>query len=111
MFAAAHRVLGVFPRTRWMTTDPRREDRSRATLSEILDGTCEPAPNEAALVAVLTGASMLRIIVPSHEFTGSRARAKRLPEGNWASAAVRTSVAATQAATAAAIAASASSGT
>ena len=112
--AVEHQVLGIFPSVRWPATNPRYEDQLRSVLRDILLGVREPTPAEGALVSILAGANMLKVIVPADQFKAAKARAKVLSQGNWASEAVRQSIAATQAATTAAltatIAASTSSG-
>lgn len=104
--ATDHRVLGVFRATRWPATDPQYEEHLRGVLREILLDVRRPTPAEAALVSILAGADMLKVIVPAAEVKAAKARAKVLSQGEWASEAVRASIAATQAATAAAITAS-----
>lgn len=100
------RVLGIFPSVRWPATHPQYEHQLRGILREILGDVRQPTPAEAALVSILTGANLLKLIVPGGELKAAKARAKVLSEGNWASDAVRQSIAGAQAATTAAVAAS-----
>ena len=94
------RRLGMFPRTRWPSADPRREEDVRRTLTAALVEGQEPDPRTAALVALLHAVGRAHKSVPHEGMSGSavRARAKEISEGAWAAKAVKDAITAAQAA-------------
>jgi hypothetical protein len=99
------RILGLFPRTRWLAADSTHEQEVRRALTAVLVQGLEPGPRTGALVALLSAvdkapASVDHHGVPTREV---RRRAKQVAEGAWAAAAVRDAIAASVAATTAAI--------
>lgn len=107
------RRLGMFPRTRWPSADPRREEDVRRTLTAALVEGQEPDPRTAALVALLHAVGRAHKSVPHEGMSGSavRARAKEISEGAWAAKAVKDAITAAQAAVIAASAASTAAAT
>ena len=107
------RVLGMFPRTRWPSADPRREEDLRRALTAALVGGQEPDPRTAALVALLHAVGRAHKSVPHEGLSGSavRARAKEISQGAWAAKAVKDAITAAQAAVIAATAASTAAAT
>jgi hypothetical protein len=107
--AESGRVLGIFPKHRWPTTDAAHERDVRAALEQALLTPWQPPERVAALVSLLQALrSVHKAVPPRQHGIGKRdleRRAKEIAEGDWASAAVRKAVDAMTAATTAAIAA------
>lgn len=106
--AAPHRVLGLFPTTRYAELDPSAEREIRARLYDALNG-ATPTPRTAALVALMDACDLARKIFPDLDKKLLKRRAKEITDGEWAGAAtrkviqnIRAAAAATTAATTAA---------
>lgn len=94
------RVLGLFPRTRWLATDDPHETRVRAALTAVLVQGLQPDARTGALVALLSAvdaapSAVDHTGVPAREI---RRRAKQIAEGTWAAKAVQDAIAAAMAA-------------
>jgi hypothetical protein len=110
------RVLGLFPRTRWLAADTRHEGAVRAALTAVLVQGLAPDARTGALVALLAAVDKAPSAVdhpgvPAREI---KRRAKQVAEGTWAAKAVQDAIAASVAAitagiTAATVATTASS--
>lgn len=97
------KVLGVFPRKRWPTTDTTREQEVRRNLSAVLVQGVQPDQRTAALVALLSAIDKAHKMV-DHEGLPTkvvRKRAKEIAEGAWAAKAIRDAISAATAAVAA----------
>ena len=106
-------VLGLFPRTAWPSRDSSAETELRRRLADVLVRGTTPEARTGALIGILFALGIAHRVVDD-EGTGKRAvrqRAKQVAVDDWAAAAVRDAIAATQAAVSAAmVAASASTG-
>jgi hypothetical protein len=94
------RVLGLFPRTRWLAADTAHEVEVRRRLTAVLVQGIEPDPRTGALVALLASvdkapASVDHDGIPKRDV---RWRAKEVAEGAWAADAVKDAIAASTAA-------------
>ncbi|MEU1877606.1 GPP34 family phosphoprotein, partial [Streptosporangium sp. NPDC020072] len=88
-----HKVLGLFPSTRYPERDPRIEREIRQRIGDVLTG-AEPDERSAVLIAVLHAAKIDRKAFPGAD----KARIKEITEGRWAADAVARSIAAVNAA-------------
>ncbi|MCM2430861.1 GOLPH3/VPS74 family protein [Streptomyces sp. RKAG337] len=106
-----HRVLGLFPSTRWTGQDPALADGMRGHLTAIVQGE-SPNARDAALIALVDACGLAKKLFPTVDAHTRKARIKELSQAQWAAAAVRDAVVAVRAGVAAAIASasSASSG-
>lgn len=105
-----HKVLGLFPSTRWPAVDSRHEEQVRRRLGDLLVRGLSPDPRTLALVALLSAVDLPHKVVDRDGLPAGqvRSRAKALveemEEGDWAAKAVRDAVRAiTSAAAAAAV--------
>lgn len=94
------KVLGLFPRTRWLAADTAHEVDVRRHLTAVLVQGLEPDARTGALVALLSAvdkapASVDHDGVPKREV---RRRAKEVAQGAWAADAVKDAIAASTAA-------------
>jgi len=94
------RVLGLFPRTRWLPADAAHEQELRRALTAVLVQGAEPDQRTGALAALLSAvdkapAAVDHPGVPAREV---RRRAKQVAEGAWAAKAVQDAIAASTAA-------------
>jgi hypothetical protein len=94
--AEKSRILGVFPVRRWPAQDGSREAEVRRLMTQALVQQAAPDTRTAALIALVHAVGCVDKIVdprqdglPKREL---RARAKKIAEGNWASAAVRKAI-------------------
>jgi hypothetical protein len=102
------RVLGLFPRTEWPTTDAAHEAALRAGLREVLILDRDPTSHQAAVISILQALNQLRVVAKdeTRSLRDVTKRAKAIREANLASDAVEATLqAAVQAAEAATIAA------
>lgn len=103
------RILGIFPTSRWPTADAAHEEALRRELAAALRTGLPSRPEVGALVSLVHALRALpKVLDPEDVGTTRRemtAQAKRISEGEWASAAVRRAIAGTNAAVAAALAA------
>ncbi len=104
------RFLGIFPLTRHDVTDTARRDDLRVRIqSSLLHGL--PADKETGpLIALLSAADLVKIMVDKPDRKLAKARAKELAEGDWASEGVRKAIQTAQAAITAGIVAATSVG-
>lgn len=93
LVATTHRVLGLFPTTRWVPApgDGLREEVT-ARVRGALTGTADPEPRTAALVSLLLAAQALPRVVPDLDRGEVRRRAREVADGDWAGAAVRSAI-------------------
>lgn len=94
------KVLGLFPRTRWLAADTAHEAEVRRQLTAVLVQGVEPDPRTGALVALLAAvdqapAAVDHAGIPKRDV---RRRAKEVAEGAWAADAVQDAIAASTAA-------------
>jgi hypothetical protein len=94
--AEKSRILGVFPVRRWPAQDGSREAEVRRLMTQALVQQVVPDPRTAALIALVHAVGCVDKIVDPRQHGLSkrelRARAKKIAEGNWASAAVRKAI-------------------
>ena len=94
--AEKSRILGVFPVRRWPTQDGSREAEVRRLITQALVQQVAPDTPTAALIALVHAVGCEDKIVDPRRHGLSkrelRARAKKIAEGNWASAAVRKAI-------------------
>ncbi|MFF3670909.1 GOLPH3/VPS74 family protein [Microtetraspora malaysiensis] len=90
------KVLGIFPSTRYPELDPAPERELRQRVQSVFDG-ATPDERTGVLIAVLHAAKLDRKAFPD----APRQRIKEIAEGEWAGAAVRTTIASIHAAVAA----------
>lgn len=98
-------VLGVFSRTRWPAEDTAHEHALRDRLQDALVGGVDPDARTAALIALLSSVDRAHRCVDTDGLRGRdvKKRAQQIAEGEWAAAAVRDAVQASQAAVMAAV--------
>jgi len=81
-----HRVLGVFPATRWTVLDRRRRDELLVGLDEVFLFGAAPDPRTAALIALLSAGGMIARVVDRGRGLDRRTlnrRAKVLQRQYW----------------------------
>ena len=90
------RILGVFPVRRWPAQDGSREAEVRRLMTQALVQQVAPDTRTAALIALVHAVGCVDKIVDARQHGLSkrqlRARAKKIAEGDWASAAVRKAI-------------------
>src|SRR5215472_10829008 len=90
------RILGVFPVRRWPAQDASDEAEVRRLMTQALVQHEAPDTRTAALIALVHAVGCVDKIVDARQHGLSkrqlRARAKKIAEGNWASAAVRKAI-------------------
>jgi hypothetical protein len=105
-----HKILGLFPTTRYPEVDPGPESSLRSRLRAVLVSGAEPDASIAGLLALLVPLDLVKRVVERDERKAASARAKavaeRGPVGDAVRAAVQREVAAVVAATVAATTAS-----
>ncbi len=104
------RVLGLFPAERLFARDTAHEAAVRERISAALAGAA-PDERTAALIALLSALKAVTAVVDVPDRRAARRRAREIAEGQWAAAAVRKAVQATNAAVTAAVTAAATTGT
>ena len=90
------RIFGVFPVRRWPAQDASDEAEVRRLMTQALVQHEAPDTRTAALIALVHAVGCVDKIVDARQHGLSkrqlRARAKKISEGNWASAAVRKAI-------------------
>lgn len=86
--ATRHRVLGLFPTTRYAELDPGPGQEIRSRLYESLNG-ATPAPRTAALVALIDACDLAPKLFPDLGKKALKQRAREITDGEWAGAATR----------------------
>ncbi len=90
------KVLGIFPTQQWPAEDATAEDEVRHRLVVALQNGLAPDERTAALVSLLHALRRVHKAVPPQQAGMSRrelaAAAKRIADGDWASAAVRRAI-------------------
>ena len=90
------RILGVFAVRRWPAHDGSREAEVRRLMTQALVQQVAPDTRTAALIALVHAVGCVDKIVDPRQHGLSkrelRARAKKIADGNWASAAVRKAI-------------------
>jgi len=94
--AGTSRILGVFPARRWPAQDGSHQAEVRRLVTQALVQQATPDTRTAALIALVHAVGCEDKIVDPRQHALSkrelRARAKKIAEGNWASAAVRKAI-------------------
>jgi hypothetical protein len=94
--AEKSRILGVFPSHRWPAQDASHEAEVRRLMTQALVQQVAPDTRTAALIALVHAVGCVdKIVDPRQDGLSKRelrARAKKIAEGNWASAAVRKAI-------------------
>ena len=94
--AERRKIFGVFPSHRWPAQDTSHEAEVRRLMTQTLVQQVAPDTRTAALIALVHAVGCLDKIVDPRQHGLSkrelRARAKKIAEGNWASAAVRKAI-------------------
>lgn len=108
------RILGIFPTEQWPAQDAGHEDEVRRRLVVALQNRLAPDERTAALVSLLHALRRTHKAVDPQQAGMSRrelgAAAKRIAEGDWASAAVRRAIDSANAAVVAAASGAAAAG-
>ena len=90
------KILGVFPIRRWPAEDASEEAEVRRLMTQALVQQVVPDTRTAALIALVHAVGRADKIVDARQHGLSRrqlrARAAKIAEGNWASAAVRKAI-------------------
>jgi len=90
------RIFGVFPVRRWPAQDGSHEAEVRRLMTQTLVQQVAPDTRTAALIALVHAVGCVdKIVDPGQHGLSKRelrARAKKIAEGNWASAAVRKAI-------------------
>lgn len=100
------KVLGIFPRQTFPEADGGPEAALRQRLSDVLVAGAEPDERTAALVVVLHGAGLSKLLVPEDRSVTAKeldARMKEIAASHWAAKAVRRTIEGVQAAVIAAV--------
>ena len=87
------KVLGIFPRTMWPTSDMGPQADVRERLHTALIAGLTPTERTVALIGLLEATGLLTKAVPSEDKKSLRRRAKELTEGDWAARAVKQAIA------------------
>ena len=94
--AERREIFGVFPSHRWPAQDTSHEAEVRRLMTQALVQQVAPDTRTAALIALVHAVGCEDKIVDPRQHGLSkrelRARAKKVAEGNWASAAVRKAI-------------------
>jgi hypothetical protein len=94
--AERRKIFGVFPSHRWPSQDGSREAEVRRLMTQALVQQVAPDTRTAALIALVHAVGCVDKIADPRQHGLSkrelRARAKKIAEGNWASAAVRKAI-------------------
>jgi hypothetical protein len=94
--AERRKIFGVFPSHRWPAQDASHEAEVRRLMTQALVQQVAPDTRTAALIALVHAVGCVDKIVDPRQHGLSkrelRARAKKIAEGNWASAAVRKAI-------------------
>jgi hypothetical protein len=105
--ADEHRVLGIFPTTRWPAVDSRHETQVRELLTSALVQGTTPDQRTASLIALLSSVDAAHKVVNADAYGVDKKtikeRAKKIREGTWAADAVVRAIQAIQAAVTASI--------
>ena len=90
------KILGILPSRRWPSSDTTHEDSVRALLAAALRTGSTDDARTAGLVSLLHALrAVTKVVDPARLGIGKReinANAKRIADGDWASAAVRTAI-------------------
>ena len=94
------RLLGLWPRQRWLICDTARKAAILRRLGDVLVRGISPDERTAALISVLSALGLAHKVVDPEGVSRRelKARAKQIADGDWAAKAVRDAVAAIQAA-------------
>ena len=94
--AERRKVFGAFPSLRWPAQDASHEAEVRRLMTQALVQQVAPDTRTAALIALVHAVGCVDKIVDPRQHGLSkrelRARAKKIADGNWASAAVRKAI-------------------
>ncbi len=105
--AAEHRVLGIFPITRWPAVDSHHETQVRTLLTSVLVQGTTPDQRTASLIALLSSVDAAHKVVDADAYGVDKKlikeRAKKIRESAWAADAVVKAIQAIQAAVTASI--------
>lgn len=101
-----HRVLGLFPVSRWPAEDSRHEAEVSRTLIDVLNGARTADPRSAALIALLSALDQVGKLDGLADKRDAKRRAKEIAASDWGATAVLRAVQAVQAAVTASIVAS-----
>ncbi|MBW8173292.1 GPP34 family phosphoprotein [Ornithinimicrobium sp. Arc0846-15] len=101
------RIFGLFPTTAWPAADQLHEDNLRQEIEDALVRGLTPNPRTASIIALLSGANLLNVLVHSDSRKDKQVkqRAKAIEDGDWGASMVSDAVAAASAAIAASTAA------
>jgi hypothetical protein len=94
--ARPHKVLGLFPTTRYAALPQARREELVAGVRAVLLGEREPDERLGAVGALVGAARLVKLVVPKDRRREATKRAKTLAEGAWASEAVRAAVKASE---------------
>src|SRR5215469_16625910 len=94
--AERRKIFGVFPSHRWPAQDASHEAEVRRLMTQALVQQVAPDTRTAALIALVYAVGCVdKIVDPRQHGLSKRelkVRAKKIAEGNWASAAVRKAI-------------------
>src|SRR5215471_1213366 len=94
--AERRKIFGVFPSQRWPAQDASHEAEVRRLMTQALVQQVAPDTRTAALIALVHAVGCVDKIVDPRQHSLAKqelkARAKKIAEGNWASAAVRKAI-------------------
>lgn len=94
--ARPHKVLGLFPTTRYAVLPQAGRDELVAGVRAVLLGEREPDERLGALAALVGAARLAKLVVPKERRKEAEKRARTLADGEWASEAVRAAVKASE---------------
>lgn len=98
-----HKVLGLFPSTRYPEADPEPERQVRERLTAVLLDGREPDTEEAMLLSLLSALELVPRLVPRERRREAGKRAKQIAEAGPAAKAVASAVRDVQASVTAAV--------
>lgn len=87
-----HKVLGLFPSTRWKEADGREEADIRARLRTVVVDGQAPDERTGALVSLVCALDLAPKLFPDADKKQVRARAEEVSKGQWAGKAVHDAV-------------------
>jgi hypothetical protein len=105
-----HKMLGLFPTSRWPAADAAHEREVRQRLRDALVTGVDPDQRTAAVIALLVAVDSIPKVIRTDDKRAAKRRAKEIAEGAWAADAVKKAIQDVHGAVAAAIIASTAAG-
>ncbi len=87
-----HKVLGLFPSTRWKEADGREESEIRSRVRAVVVEGQDPDERTGALVSLVSALDLAPKLFPDQDKKQVKARAEEVRDGQWAGRAVHDAV-------------------